>query len=94
MLLAEGNWVLSTELRRGRSNVPRAYSGKRILWNGVPVRPKLESLKESCQILNLRPNYLGLLHEPSNVRYFSVIDGHEGAGTQGHLEYSCIISCC
>merc|ERR1719350_64790 len=71
MVLDEGNLVLSTELRRGRSKVPRAYSGKRILWNGVPVRPKLESL--------------GLLHEPSNVRYFSVIVGHEGAGTQGHL---------
>ena len=26
------------------------------------------------------------------MRYFSVIVGHEGAGTQGHLEYS-IISC-
>ena len=52
MLLAEGNWVLSTELRRGRSKLPRAYSGKRILWNGVPVRPKLESLQEQCQILN------------------------------------------
>ena len=36
--------------------------------------------------------YLGLLHEPSNVRYFSVIIGHLGAGTQGHLEHS-IISC-
>ena len=49
-------------------------------------------LKNNVRILNLRPNYLGLLHEPSNVRYFSVIVGHEGAGTQGHLEYSCIIS--
>ena len=49
-------------------------------------------LNNDVNVVNLRPNYLGLLHEPSNVRYFSVIVGHEGAGTQGHLEYSCIIS--
>ena len=44
MVLADGSWVLSTELLLGKSNVPRAYSGKRIRWNGVPVRPKFESL--------------------------------------------------
>ena len=89
MSRAEGSWLLSTELLRGKSSVPRAYSGRRIRWNGVPVRPKLESLgvkmlKDS--VGETIPNYLALLHEPSNVRYFSVIGGQDGAGTQGHLK--------
>ena len=48
MSRAEGSWLLSTELLRGKSSVPLAYSGRRIRWNGVPVRPKLESLGVKC----------------------------------------------
>merc|ERR1719319_133194 len=70
--LAEGSSELSTELRRGKSKEFRAYSGSRIRWKGVPVRPKLE--------------LVGLLQEPSKVLYLSVMVGQDGPGTQGHLD--------
>ena len=67
--LAEGSSIFPAVLFLGRSKVPGAYSGSKILWYGVPVLPKF--------------GFLRLLQDPSkvlNTRFWL----HVGAGTQGH----------
>merc|ERR1719411_1776228 len=51
---AEGSSTPPAVLLRGRSKLDLAYSGRRILWYGVPVRPRFGSLR--------------LLRDPSQVR--------------------------
>merc|ERR1719219_174149 len=50
---AEGSSTLPAVLLRGRSRLDLAYSGRRILWYGVPVLPRFGSLR--------------LLQDPSQV---------------------------
>ena len=68
--LAEGSSMFLTVLFLGRSREPGAYSGSRILWYGVPVRPKF--------------GFFRLLHEPSNDLNLR-LGLQVGAGSQGHL---------
>merc|ERR1719150_196586 len=65
---AEGSSTPSAVLLRGRSRLDLAYSGRRILWYGVPVRPRFGSLR--------------LLQDPSQVRK-CLLGSQVGAGTQG-----------
>merc|ERR1719412_1199594 len=66
---AEGSSTPPAVLLRGRSRLDLAYSGSRILWYGVPVRPRFGSLR--------------LLQDPSQVRK-CLLGSQVGAGTQGH----------